>query len=134
MKTQTLIDTRPDIDTYYLEMCKVVASRSTCTHNKVGAIFVIDNQVISTGYNGAPSGEEHCLDIGCSKPEHATKFETCRAVHAEVNAIIQAALHGVSIKGATLYCTHSPCVMCRRVLKNAKIDTIIFSEEYDKHE
>jgi dCMP deaminase len=124
--------TRPDIDTYFLKIARVVSLRSTCNHNKVGAVLVVDNQVIATGFNGAPTGEPHCIDIGCSKPEHATKFETCRAVHAEVNAIIQAALHGVSIKGATLYCTHSPCIMCRRVLKNAKIDTIVFSEDYDK--
>jgi dCMP deaminase len=123
--------TRPDIDTYYLEMVKVVAARSTCNHRHVGAMFVRDGHVISAGYNGAPTGEDHCIDIGCSKPEHATKFENCRAVHAEVNAIIQAALNGVSIKGATLYCTHSPCVMCKRILKNARITRIVFSEEYE---
>mgnify|MGYP003805569983 CR=1 FL=1 len=121
---------RPNWDKYFLELAKVTATRSTCLHRKVGAILVKNNHIISQGYNGAPVGEEHCTDIGCSKPEHATRFENCRAVHAEVNAIIQAALNGTSIEGATLYCTHSPCVMCVRVLKNAKIDKIIFMEEY----
>jgi len=131
MKTQTLIDIRPDLDTYFLEVCKVIASRSTCTHRKVGAVLVIDGQIISAGYNGAPHGEEHCTEVGCSKPEHAVKFETCRAVHAEVNAIINAAIRGNSIKNATLYCTHAPCIMCQRVLKNARIIRIVFSEEYE---
>ncbi len=121
---------RPDTDTYFFEIAKVVASRSTCLHRHVGAVLVINNQLIATGFNGAPTGEPHCTDVGCSKPVHAIRFEDCKAVHAEVNAIIQAARHGTSIEGATLYCTHSPCVMCRRVLKNAGIINIKFLEQY----
>lgn len=121
---------RPDKDTYFFNVAKVIATRSTCTHRQVGAILVVDNQIIATGFNGSPVGEPHCVDVGCSKPLHAIQFEDCRAVHAEVNAIIQAALHGTSIKNATLYCTHSPCVMCQRVLKNAGITDIRFLEHY----
>lgn len=121
---------RPDKDTYFLNIAKVIATRSTCTHRQVGAVLVIDGQIIATGFNGAPTGEPHCIDVGCSKPISSVKFETCKAVHAEVNAIIQAAIHGTSIRGATLYCTHSPCVMCQRVLKNAKITDIKFLEKY----
>jgi dCMP deaminase len=125
-----MISMRPTIDEYFSQIAKYVAARSTCTHRQVGAVLVRDGQLLASGFNGAPKGEPHCLDIGCAKPEHATGFERCRAVHAEVNAIIQAALHGVSIQGATLYCTHSPCVMCQRVLKNAGITKIVFSEQY----
>lgn len=121
---------RPDNDTYFFNIAKFVATRSTCLHRQVGAILVINNQIIATGYNGAPTGEPHCLDTGCSKPEHATRFEDCKAVHAEVNAIIQAARHGTSIEGATLYCTHAPCVICQRILKNAMITDIKFLENY----
>lgn len=121
---------RPEIDDYFLDIAAVISRRSTCQHRAVGAVLVKDNQILATGYNGAPIGESHCIDIGCAKPEHATGMERCRAVHAEQNAIIQAALHGVSIEGATLYCTHQPCVMCSRVLKNARIERIVFSEPY----
>ena len=122
---------RPDIDSYFLQIAGVVALRSTCRHRRVGAILVLNGQLLASGYNGAPSGEPHCIDIGCSKPEHATRMETCRAVHAEVNCIVQAAIHGVSISGATLYCTHRPCVMCQKVLKNAQISRQVWAEEYD---
>ena len=121
---------RPDKDTYFFNIAKVVATRSTCLRKNVGAVLVINGQIIATGFNGAPAGEPHCTDVGCSKPIHAVRFEDCKAVHAEVNAIIQAARHGTSIVGATLYCTHSPCVMCQRVLKNAGITDIRFLEHY----
>lgn len=121
---------RPSIDRYFLNIASLVAARSTCLHRKVGAVLVRDNQILSTGYNGAPSGEPHCDETGCMKPEHGTGMERCRAVHAEVNAIVQAAIHGVSIEGATLYCTHSPCAICEKILKNARITNIIYEEEY----
>lgn len=121
---------RPEIDAYFLEIAAVVAKRSTCQHRAVGAVLVRDNQILATGYNGAPTGEPHCTDVGCAKPEHAVGMERCRAVHAEQNAIIQAALHGVSIGGATLYCTHQPCSLCAKMLKNAKIGRIVYAEAY----
>jgi dCMP deaminase len=112
-------------------MARLVASRSTCVRRHVGAVLVKDGHVLSTGYNGAPRGEPHCTEVGCSKPEHATRMEECKAVHAEMNAIVQAAIHGVNIAGATLYCTTQPCVMCSRVLKNAGIVDIIWDENYE---
>ena len=125
------MESRPSKDDYFLAMARLVASRSTCLHRHVGAVLVKDGHVLSTGYNGAPRGEPHCLDVGCAKPEHAIRMEDCRAVHAEINAIIQAALHGVSIMGATLYCSCRPCVMCSRALKNAGIEDIVWSDEYE---
>jgi dCMP deaminase len=121
---------RPEIDDYFLELVAVIAKRSTCLHRAVGAVLVRDNQTLATGYNGAPSGEPHCEVVGCTKPESGMGMERCRAVHAEQNAIIQAALHGVSIEGATLYCTHQPCSLCAKMLKNAKIKRIVYTESY----
>ena len=121
---------RPPVCSYFLNIAGVVAARSTCLHRKVGAVLVRDNQIIATGYNGAPTGEPHCSEVGCLKPEHGAGMERCRAVHAEVNAIIQAAIHGVSVAGATLYCTHSPCPICEKILKNARITNIVYDEEY----
>lgn len=122
--------TRPSLDRYFLNIAALVSTRSTCLHRRVGAVLVRDKHILSTGYNGAPSGEPHCAEVGCSKPEHGVGMERCRAVHAEANAIIQAARHGVSIEGATLYCTHSPCPICAAMLRNAGIETIIYEEEY----
>lgn len=121
---------RPTLDRYFLNVAAIVATRSTCLHRKVGAVLVRDKHVLSTGYNGAPSGEPHCSEVGCRKPEHGFGMERCRAVHAEANAIIQAARHGVSVEGATLYCTHSSCPICAAMLKNAGIENIIYDEEY----
>ena len=125
---------RPSLDEYFLDIAALVATRSTCLHRKVGAVLVRDKCILSTGYNGAPVGEPHCGEVGCNKPEHGVGMERCRAVHAEVNAIIQAAIHGVSIDGATLYCTHSPCPICSQILKNAKIKRIFWGERYGEEE
>ena len=125
---------RPSLDEYFLDIAALVATRSTCLHRKVGAVLVRDKCILSTGYNGAPVGEPHCGEVGCNKPEHGVGMERCRAVHAEVNAIIQAAIHGVSIDGATLYCTHSPCQICSQILKNAKIKRIFWGERYGEEE
>jgi dCMP deaminase len=125
---------RPDIDTYFMEIAKVVAKRSTCLRQNVGAVIVKDKRILSTGYNGAPTGLEHCLDIGCLREElniaSGERHELCRAVHAEQNAIIQAAVHGVSIEGAVLYTTHQPCIMCAKMIINAKIKKVIYGKEY----
>ncbi len=129
---------RPSVDEYFMEIARVVARRSTCLRNKVGAIVVKDKRILSTGYNGAPRGLEHCLDIGCLRDERriesGTRHEICRGVHAEQNAIIQCALHGASTEGATLYCTHQPCILCTKIMINAGIRRVVFSEGYPDEE
>ena len=127
-------DERLSLDDYFMEIAFVVAKRSTCLRNHVGAVIAKDKRILTTGYNGAPSGLEHCLDIGCIRDEKNIKsgerHELCRAVHAEQNALIQAALHGISIEGATLYCTHQPCILCAKMIINAKIKKVIFEIPY----
>lgn len=125
---------RPTVDEYFMEIAEVVAKRSTCLRNRVGAVIVRDKRILSTGYNGAPRNLEHCLDIGCIREQQniasGTRHEMCRAVHAEQNAIIQSALHGVSIEDATLYCTHQPCVLCAKMIINSKIMRVVFANNY----
>lgn len=125
---------RPSWDSYFLEIASVIAGRSTCLRRQVGAVLVKDKRLLATGYNGAPTGLEHCLEIGCLRQEKnipsGERHELCRGLHAEQNAIIQAALHGVSIKGADLYCTHHPCSLCAKMLINAGITRIILKEGY----
>ena len=125
---------RPSWDSYFLEIASVVAGRSTCLRRQVGAVLVKEKRLLATGYNGAPTGLEHCLEIGCLRQEKnipsGERHELCRGLHAEQNAIIQAALHGVSIKGADLYCTHHPCSLCAKMLINAGIKRIILKEGY----
>jgi len=125
---------RPDLDDYFMEIAKVVSKRSTCLRQNVGAVIVRDKRILSTGYNGAPMGLPHCLDIGCLREQlnvpSGERHELCRAVHAEQNAIIQAAYHGVSIKGAILYTTHQPCIMCAKMIINAGIKKVIYGSEY----
>ena len=129
---------RPTLDEYFMEIARVVAKRSTCLRNQVGAVIVLDKRILSTGYNGAPRNLEHCLDIGCIRQQQniasGTRHELCRAVHAEQNAIIQSALHGVSIENATLYCTHQPCVLCAKMIINSKIKRVVFSNHYPDDE
>ena len=128
------MDKRPTVDEYFMEIAEVVAKRSTCLRNHVGAVIVRDKRILSTGYNGAPRNLEHCLDIGCMRDAQniasGTRHEMCRAVHAEQNAIIQSALHGVSIEDATLYCTHQPCVLCAKMIINSKIKRVVFANNY----
>ncbi|MBN2110094.1 MAG: cytidine/deoxycytidylate deaminase family protein [Methanosarcinaceae archaeon] len=125
---------RPSIDEYFLEIATVVAKRSTCLRNKVGAVIARDKRIISTGYNGAPRNMQHCLDIGCIRDQNniasGTHHEKCRAVHAEQNAIIQAALHGVSTDSATLYCTHQPCILCAKMIINSNIKKVVYIHPY----
>jgi dCMP deaminase len=129
---------RPSVDEYFMEIAQVVAKRSTCLRNKVGAIVVKDKRILSTGYNGAPRGLEHCLSIGCvrdkMKIESGTRHEVCRAVHAEQNAIIQCAIHGASTEGATVYCTHQPCILCTKIMINAGVRRVVFSQGYPDEE
>jgi dCMP deaminase len=129
---------RPTIDEYFMEIASVVAKRSTCLRNQVGAVIVKDKRILSTGYNGAPRNLEHCLDIGCIRQQNniasGTRHELCRAVHAEQNAIIQAALHGVSIENATVYCTHQPCILCAKMLINSRVEKVVFGTVYPDKE
>ncbi len=126
--------TRLDWDDYFLKLTMLVAERSTCIRRHVGAVAVKDRQVLSTGYNGAPTKTKDCLTLGCLRDELKIKSgehqEICRAVHAEQNAIIQAANHGVKLDGATLYCTHSPCFICAKMIVNAKFKRVVVMENY----
>jgi dCMP deaminase len=125
---------RPDWDTYFLSIAKVVASRSTCMRRKVGAVLVKDRQILSTGYNGAPKGITHCEEAGCLREElgipSGERHEICRGSHAEINAIAQAAYAGVSTAGCWLYCTHEPCVYCTKALLNCGCSRIVFINSY----
>lgn len=129
---------RPSLDEYFMRIADVVATRSTCLRQKVGALLVRDKRILSTGYNGAPRGLPHCLDIGCLRDEReiesGTRHEVCRAVHAEQNAIIQCALHGISTEGSTLYCTHQPCILCTKMLINAGVKRVVFRQHYPDEE
>jgi len=128
------VETRPSWDEYFIEVCEVVARRATCIRRRVGAILVRDKRILATGYNGAPSGLPHCLDIGCLRQHQnipsGQRHEMCRGLHAEQNALVQAARHGISVKGAVLYTTLEPCVLCSKMLINAGIEKIVFVEEY----
>jgi dCMP deaminase len=125
---------RPDWDNYFLEIAHVVAKRSTCLRHLVGSVVVKDKRILATGYNGSPRGLPHCNDLGCLRNElgieSGTRHEICRALHAEQNAIIQAALYGISTKGATLYCTHQPCSLCAKAIINAGIVRVVFEGDY----
>ncbi len=125
---------RPKWNSYFMEITHVVAKRSTCLRRKVGAIIVLDKRILATGYNGAPSNLSHCEEVGCLRSKlqvpSGERHELCRGLHAEQNAIIQAALHGSSIKGATLYCTLQPCVVCTKMIINAGIEEVIYEGDY----
>jgi dCMP deaminase len=125
---------RPTWDEYFLSIARVIAGRSTCLRREVGALVVKDKRILTTGYNGAPRGLAHCLDVGCLRNEagagSGTAHELCRGLHAEQNAIIQAALHGVSIEGGVMYSTHQPCVLCTKMIINAGLPAIYYLEPY----
>lgn len=126
---------RPGWDDYFMEMTKLTATRSSCLRRHVGAVLVKDTRVIATGYNGAPAGVTHCEVTGCLRQKlnvpSGERHELCRGLHAEQNAIIQAALYGVSTEGATLYCTTKPCSICTKMIINAKITKIVYEEYYE---
>ena len=125
---------RPSWDTYFMNITALVAQRSTCTRRAVGAIIVKDKRILSTGYNGAPTGIRHCLEVGCLRESlqvpSGERHELCRGIHAEQNAIIQAAYHGVSVKDALLYCTNQPCAICAKMIINAGIKKIYYQSGY----
>ena len=125
---------RPSWETYFMDITHLVAKRSTCLRRSVGAIIVKDKRILATGYNGAPMGTQHCLDIGCLREQKniqsGERHELCRGIHAEQNAIIQAAYHGVSIKDAVLFCTNLPCIICAKMIINSGIHTIFYESGY----
>lgn len=127
-------DLRPSWETYFMDIAALVAKRSTCLRRSVGAVIIKDKRILTTGYNGAPSGIQHCLEIGCLRAEmnvaSGERHELCRGIHAEQNAIIQAAFHGVSIRGATLFCTNLPCSICAKMIINAGIEKIYYRSGY----
>lgn len=134
MSPEQEIRKRPDWDTYFMDIADLVATRSTCLRRAVGAVLVRDKRILATGYNGAPSGLKHCLELGCLRKEKnvpsGERHELCRGLHAEQNAIIQAALHGVSTKDATMYCTNHPCSICAKMIVNAGIISVVVKESY----
>ena len=128
---------RPSWHQYFLTITRNVAERSTCTRAKVGAVIVRDKNILATGYNGAPAGMPHCLDAGClvytSRTPSGEVEENCfRTIHAEINAIAQAAKNGASIRDADIYITHTPCIHCVKVLINTGIRRIFYEREYKR--
>ena len=128
------MDDRIPWSQYFMKIAHLVAERSTCLRRRVGALAVKDKHILATGYNGAPSGMAHCLDIGCLREKlgvpSGQRHEICRGLHAEQNVIVQAAVHGVSIQGATLYCTTQPCLICAKLLINCGVTTIYYAQNY----
>ena len=125
---------RPDWDEYFMNIAELISSRSTCLRRKVGAVLVKGKRILATGYNGAPSGLQHCAETGCIMEKmgipSGEKHELCRGLHAEQNAIIQAAYHGISIKDSILYITCHPCSVCAKMIINGGIKEIVIKESY----
>ncbi len=125
---------RPTWDSYFMEITKLVASRSSCLRRSVGAVLVKDKRILATGYNGAPAGMKHCEEVGCLREKlhvpSGQRHELCRGLHAEQNAIIQAARQGTEIVGSTLYCTTAPCSLCAKMLINAGVVRIVYEGSY----
>lgn len=125
---------RPSWDEYFMDIVEIIKGRSTCLRRKVGAVIVKDRRILTTGYNGAPSGCKHCDEVGCLRQQmnipSGQRHELCRASHAEQNAIVQAAMHGVSIDGGTIYVTDQPCVICSKLIINAGLKRVVFKGSY----
>ncbi|MBU0502689.1 MAG: cytidine/deoxycytidylate deaminase family protein [bacterium] len=125
---------RPSWDDYFLKITNDVSERATCMKRSVGAIIVKENRILSTGYNGSPKGFKHCEEVGCIRKEMGVhsgeRHELCRGLHAEQNAIIQAAVHGVEISGATMYCNYQPCAICAKMMINAGLARLVYVGGY----
>jgi dCMP deaminase len=125
---------RPSWDEYFMDITSLVARRSTCMRRQVGAVMVKEKNILATGYNGTPSGITHCDVAGCLREQlnvpSGERHELCRGLHAEQNAIIQAARHGVNISDSVLYCTNSPCIICTKMLINAGIRKVVYLQGY----
>lgn len=134
MKKKKLSHRRPSWDDYFLGMARLVAKRATCLRRCVGAVLVKEKKILATGYNGAPTGLAHCLDIGCLREKlgipSGERHELCRGLHAEQNVLVQAALYGVSTKDSILYITNQPCIICAKMLINAGIREIVTCGDY----
>ena len=128
------MNARPSWDEYFMEMARVIASRSTCLRRSVGALLVRDKRILATGYNGAPANLPHCAEVGCRREElgiaSGERQELCRGLHAEQNAIIQGALHGVGVRGSVLYCTTQPCAICAKMLINVGVVRVVYEGDY----
>lgn len=125
---------RPSWDEYFMDIVDLIKDRSTCLRRHVGAIIVKEKRILASGYNGAPSGCKHCEEVGCLRAQlnvpSGQRHELCRASHAEQNAIVQAAMHGVSINESTIYVTDQPCVICSKLMINAGIKRVVFQGSY----
>jgi len=128
-------ENRPGWDAYFMRMAELIATRSTCLRRKVGALLVRDRRILATGYNGAPHNIRHCAEVGCLREKlgvpSGERHELCRGVHAEQNAIIQAAISGANTRGSTLYCTTKPCIICTKMLINAGVERFVVAEMYN---
>lgn len=126
---------RPGWDDYFLQLADLVATRSTCLRRRVGAVLVRNERIISTGYNGAPRGLKHCLETGCLREERQIpsghRYELCRGVHAEQNAIINAAYYGIATQDSVIYCTNQPCIICARMIINAGIVKVVHRGNFE---
>jgi dCMP deaminase len=125
---------RPSWEEYFMDIARLVARRSTCLRRQVGAVVVKEKNILATGYNGTPSGIAHCSEVGCLRQRlgvpSGERHELCRGLHAEQNAIIQAAKHGINISGGTLFCTNSPCIICTKMIINAGLERVVYLEGY----
>jgi len=128
------LDKRPTWDEYFLGIARLVAQRSTCLRRKVGALVVKDRRILATGYNGTPSGIKHCFDTGCLRDKlkvpSGERHELCRGLHAEQNVLLQASLHGVSLKDSSMYVTNQPCLICTKMIINAGIKEVVMADHY----
>ncbi len=133
-KTEKKIDQRPGWDEYFMQISQLVSRRSTCLRRRVGAIIVKNRRILATGYNGTPSKITHCSDSGCLRIKlnipSGERHELCRGLHAEQNALLQAALYGISVEGASLYITNQPCLICAKMIINAGIREIVIADGY----
>ena len=127
-------DNRPSWDEYFLEISRLVAKRSTCLRRKIGALVVKDRRILATGYNGTPSGIKHCSEVGCLREKlkipSGERHELCRGLHAEQNVLLQASLHGVSLKNSVMYVTNQPCIICAKMIINAGIKEVVMADHY----
>jgi dCMP deaminase len=127
-------DNRPEWPEYFMQIAHVVKTRGNCSRRQVGAVVIKDRKILSTGYNGTPRGIKNCCDGGCARcasdAPSGSSLGECTCCHAEENAIVQAAYHGIKLKGSTLYCTLSPCLLCAKMIINAGIVKVIYDEVY----
>lgn len=121
-------------DEYFMDVAIAAKKRSTCIRRQIGAIAVKDKRILCTGYNGSPPNTHHCLDVGCIRDEQSIKpgtmHEKCRAIHAEQNLIIQAAIHGIALKDSTIYCTNQPCIICMKMIVGIHPERLVYQDPY----